>query len=62
MATKSMMVYLHHPRTNKALQMILTDQYINTGKFVMVQTVGGQQEVGEMKQKLMEQTNNSSVS
>ena len=49
MATKSMMIDFQLPRTNQALQAIMTDQYIHMHGNGVAYTIGGQQAVDEMQ-------------
>ena len=52
MDTKSMTIDFHHFK-KKALQVILTDQYIKRYGNGMTYTIGGNQEVNEILQNLM---------
>ena len=49
MAMKLMMVYFQLPRTNPALQGILTAHYIKRDGNGVAYTIGGQQDVDEMQ-------------
>ena len=48
------MIEFHTPKTNQALEMIISDKYINMYGRVMLYTRGGNLTVNEMQQKLME--------
>ena len=61
MATNSMMVDFQIPRTNQALQVILTDQYIKMDGNIMAYTIVGQKNANYMQRNLMIRMNNSPV-
>ena len=62
MAMKSIIADFQLPRTNPALQEIMTDQHIKRYGNVVAYTIGGKQTVDEMQQNLMGRTDNVSVS
>ena len=62
MATELMMIDFQHLRTNQTLEVIPTVQYIKMNGIGMIYTIGDNQDVNDIQQKLMGRTNNSSVS
>ena len=53
MATKLTIIEFRHPRTNQALEAILTGQYVKMGGNGMLYTILGYQDVNNMQQDLM---------
>ena len=53
MAKKLMIIYFQILKTNQALQVILTNQYIKRDGNIMAYTIGGQQALDEMQKNLI---------